>query len=335
MKTILVTGGGGYIGSELTEALVKEGYRVRVFDAFYFGKAHLMSLRGPLELIEGDVQTFDGSLFKEVDAVIHLAAISNDPMADYAPKLCYRVNTHATEQLAVKAKKMGVCRFIFASSCSLYHLPGGNSAIAKENSIIHPISHYSQSKYQAENALLELVDKTFSVTIFRMATVGGYSKRLKFDLAVNTMVKSVLVNAEIIVFDGSQYRPLIDIRDVVQTYLLALKAPIKKIRGQIFNLAYENYLVSDLAKRVEQTVGKRGKKIKILQRLAEYETKSYKVSTEKIRKVLNIKPSFSAEDTVEYLLQQIERFQITDFDNPLYNNFLWTRPILAKLNSSL
>lgn len=333
-KTILVTGGAGYIGSELTQELLNLGYRVKIFDSFYFGKKHLESLRGKYELIAGDIRTLPRQLLDGVFAIIHLAAISNDPMADFAPKLCHEVNTKATERLAILAKEAGVVRFIFASSCSIYHHDKKNSQVFTENDAVHPKAQYSVSKYLAEQVLLQLSGKNFVITVIRMATVGGYSRRLKFDLAVNTMVKSALTSGEIIVFDGSQYRPLIDIRDVTKAYLTILETPTKKIQNQIFNLAYDNYLVTDLASQVSLPLKALGRPVKIIRRKASYDIKSYRVSAEKIRRI-GVRPQFSVDKTALQLLQEIKKRNIKDFDNPIYNNFLWSKDILARLSSSL
>lgn len=331
MKTILVTGGGGFIGSILVQKLLStKRYRVRIFDTFYFGKKHLVGLSGPVEIIEGDIRSMTKRHLDGVDAVIHLAAISNDPTADFAPGICFKVNTQATKKLALLAKKQGVDRFIFASSASIYHGSNDKQHLHREGDSVKPVTHYSLSKYQGEKHLWELQDQHFAVTIVRMATVGGYSPRMKFDLAVNTMVKTALSEGVIWVYGGSQYRPLIDIRDVTDAYLKILTAPKAKVAGELFNLSFDNFLISRLAEEIASKLVSLGKRVRVKKQIPKFEVKSYQISSEKIKKILSFQAKYSPIQTVLDVVKQIESRKLTDLDNPKFYNMAWMKPILEK-----
>lgn len=320
MSHILVTGGAGYIGSVLVPKLIKRDSKVRLFDQFYFGDGHLRNLGNGLESIKGDIANPPEKLLDNIDTVIHLAALSNDPMANFAPKLNLEVNTEATATLAKLAKQRGVKRFIFASSCSVYHQNLRNTRLNIESSSVNPREHYSRSKYLAEKAILPLADDDFTLAILRKATVVGYSPRLRFDLVVNAMVKTALTAGKIIVYDGSQYRPLIDVRDVADAYVAILKAPRHKINGQVFNLVHKNYNVLALAKRVTGALKNLLGKVIPIEVRKEVKDRTYRVSAAKINRTLGFKPRFSIEQSVKSLVDYISEKPDLDFNDPFYYN---------------
>ena len=307
MKHILVTGGGGYIGSFLVSNLLTQGYKVRVFDSFYFGKESLKNLKGPLEIVEGDIREIQLSALHEIDAVIHLAAFSNDLMANVFPQLTYEVNTLATERLAQLAKQARVQRFIFASSASIYHtdkkIKGGHT----ETDLVKPEGHYSVSKHLAEKKVLAEADEAFKVIVFRMATVNGVSPRMRFDLVINAMTKSALERGKIFVFSGHQSRPVIDIRDVVRAYLLALTCTFDTTVQPIFNIAYKNYTILQLAREVTRCLAKSGISTSLICSNPKQKSKTYSVSTKKIYNAFNFTALFSPSDTIKELVKRFKK----------------------------
>src|SRR6266536_367694 len=193
-KRVLVTGGAGYLGSVLVPWLLDDGYRVDVFDRMLFGRETLDSVaeHPRLTVIEGDLTRLgeQNGFLEGVEAVIHLGAFSNDPTCDLSPELTQRVNFDATTELARRAARAGVRRFLFASSCSVY---GSNpSPVVDEQSELHPVSLYAKKKAEAEAALFALPAPGMSITAFRMATLYGLSPRMRFDLAINLMVMNAV-----------------------------------------------------------------------------------------------------------------------------------------------
>lgn len=333
-NSILITGGAGYIGSLLTAALAKKGHNVKVYDQFYFGKEPLQHLNGFVTRVKGDIRNLPNDLFENVSSVIHLAGLSNDPTAEFNPKANFEINTEATVRLANAAKKSGVKRFIFASSASIYDLGLEKKHNMKnEKSKVNPKAAYSLSKRKAEKSLLKFSDKNFCVTSLRKGTVFGFSPRMRYDLVVNTMVKNALSKGKIIVFcKGLQWRPLVDISDAVSAYELALEAPFKKINGEIINISLDNFLMKDLANIVQKTLKKYfGLNINVLFEQDDRKDRSYKVSTEKAKKLLGFSPKRSIEESVIDLVKKIQKGIFNDFENPLYYNIRWMQPILKNL----
>lgn len=321
---ILVTGGAGYIGSVLCEKLVASGKKVRIFDRFYFGKKHLSSLGRSVDLVTGDIRKFDSKYLSGVDSIIHLAALSNDPTAEFNPKANWEINYLASKKLAADAKRAGIRKFIFASSCSVYY-----TKIAKlkktfdEQAAVDPKAPYSLSKRMAEQALLSLSDKNFAPVILRAGTVYGFSKRMRYDLVVNTMVKDAISKRTIMVLArGEQWRPLVDINDLVKTYMTVVDAPEYKVASQIFNVVFDNFKVREIARNVQKALD--GKTRVQIDKLQNYlNDRSYKVSGEKLTKVLGIKPKIGIEDSVRNLVRNVRKFRYDNWDHPKYYNISW------------
>lgn len=328
--TVLVTGGGGYIGAVLTEELVKTGFDVRVLDTFYWGKESLDHLKGKIKIIQGDIRDIKGQILKGVFAVAHIAGLSNDPMAEFAPKANFEINTKATIRLAKLCRAQGVRKFIFASSASIYYNGiTSNPKIQDEESPVSPKAAYSLSKRLAEVGLLKLKSKSFCPIIFRQGTVFGYSPKMRYDLVVNTMLKDALFKNKIaITGGGSQFRPLIDVIDIARAYIVALKAPEEKVSGQIFNLAYDNYKISDLARLVKSTIEK-NLKVKIKLEIANSfkKDRSYRISTEKIKKTLLWQPSISVEESVATMISKLKN-QEANYAHPKFYNIEWMKLLL-------
>ena len=212
-QLILVTGGAGYIGSVLSQRLLDRGYRVRILDRLYWGRGPIAHVIDQVELVEADVRDMPATALDGVDAVIHLAGLSNDPTAEYDPAANWQMNAIATETLARNCVDRDVERLVFASSCSLYDgLPPGMHG---ENAPIEPRGAYATSKRYGEEAILSLVDKGLCPAILRNGTVYGCSPRMRFDLVVNTFVKDALLKGQLSLHGGGwMWRPLVDVRDV-------------------------------------------------------------------------------------------------------------------------
>lgn len=326
---ILVVGGAGYVGSVLVRELLEKGYAVKVLDRLFFGDHGIKEIRDRIELITSDIRVIDPAILDDVQSIINISGLSNDPTAEYNPKANFEMNTVATEKLAIMAKEKGIKRHVFASSCSVYYVPVGVDAedvLLYEDATIDPKAAYSKSKFEAEKRLLELVDDNFCPVILRKGTIFGFSPRMRYDLVVNTFIRFALSKGFLnLHYGGEMWRPLIDIHDVANAYILALEAPEEKVQGQIFNIASRNYRVSELALKVYQILNDHNKEVKIQSDYRYKGVRSYRVSTEKAEDILGFKPKIELEESILNMLEKIEEYGYTDFDNPRYSNILWMR----------
>ncbi len=329
---ILVTGGAGYVGSVLVKKLVSEGLKVRVFDKFYFGEQPLLALSSKIEIVKGDIREFPQSVLDGIESVIHFAGLSNDPTSEFNPEANHQINTEATIKLAQAAKKKGVARFIFASSCSIYDFFNGDDEIRDEEAYVKPVVPYSLSKYNAEQGTRKLADKDFCVTILRKGTVFGYSPRMRFDLVVNTMVKDAFSKKTInVVNDGLHWRPLVDVSDVANAYSLVLGAPAALINNQIINISLGNFQIKDIARTIQETLRRDfGLDAKIENIKFEGKIRSYRVDNKKAKKLLGFSAKVTIEESVKTIAGHIKDGDTSDFANPIYYNIDWMRPILEK-----
>jgi|SRR3989344_174421 len=329
---ILLTGGAGYIGSVLTSKLLESGYKVRIFDRFFFGRDHLPKHRN-LELVWGDIRTFDEKNLFAVDCVIHLAALSNDPTAEFNPKANHEINFLATKRLAAFAKRAGVKKFIFASSCSVYYTTSKSmrGKLFDESSKVSPKAPYSNSKWLSENALLSMKSPTFSPVILRAGTVYGFSPRMRFDLVVNTMTKDALSKKSIIVTaKGMQWRPIVDIDDLSRAYILTVESPKEMVSGQVFNILYDNFQVREIAGQIRKALNGNAK-VHIDNVMTNFVDRSYRASFKKAERVLKFRAKKSPESSVREMVRLIRKNKMTDFDNPKYYNINWMLT-LAEIN---
>jgi len=329
MKKVLIVGGAGYVGAVLSWELLERGYAVKILDRLYYGEDGLRDIRDRVELVVGDMRVVDPSIFEDVHAVINIGGLSNDPTAEYNPKANYEMNTVATKMLAEMSKSRGVRRYIYGSSCSIYDRGVGEEAkdiVLDEESEVNPRAAYSRSKYEAEKMLLGMVNADFCPIILRKGTIYGFSPRMRYDLVVNTFVKDALCKGYITVFYGGEmWRPLIDIRDVARAYIVCLEAPEKEVKGQIFNVSYSNFRISELALRVRESLKEIGIEIKAKVDYSYRGVRSYRVSTKKIEHVLGFNSLISVEDSVKDMVDKIQRYGYTDFDNPKYYNIRWMK----------
>jgi nucleoside-diphosphate-sugar epimerase len=308
---ILITGGAGYIGSVLVPELIKEGHEVKVVDLLWFGN----NLPKGTTVIEKGTEDITEEDLKGIDAIIHLAGLSNDPMAEFQPLTNYIVNAAQTAYLAQKAKECKVSRFIYASTCSVYGFTGAEK-FSVEDDIPTPQYPYGISKLMAERALLALMDTYFSVIILRKGTIGGFSPRMRYDLVVNTMVKSALKDNKITVKNASLWRPIIDIQDVCEAYKLALKGEA----WGIFNILERNYTIKELGLAVADAIEETGKSRPLVEIYERFDMRNYRASGQKARDYLGFDPEFTVKDTVKELVERVNNKEVSDFDNPNYYN---------------
>ncbi len=322
---ILVTGGAGYIGAVAIRELLNHGFAVRVVDKFLFGNEGLEEIENRIEIIQGDLCQFDPAWLDDVDGVIHLAGLSNDPMAEFNPEANKKLNTEATAILGEHCKRKGIKRFIFASSCSIYDRGLlAEDVLQDEESPVEPRAAYAVSKYEAERALLRLAGDDFSPTILRQGTVYGWSPRMRYDLVVNTFVKSAFDKGVLTVHCGGEmWRPLIDVTDLAHAYVICLQADLNIVGGQIFNLSYKNYRILELAHWVRKVFRENGMDVDIEVEYGSTKGRSYRVSTKKTERVLGFHPQVSVEDAIQVMVSKIQSGVHADFHNPRYYNIQW------------
>jgi nucleoside-diphosphate-sugar epimerase len=294
MRKVMVLGGGGYVGSVLCPTMVERGYTTMAYDTFYFGFETL-----PREVwrVQGDIRDFD--LLKRsligVDAVIHLACISNDPSFDLNPSLGESINWKCFPIICQLIKEAGVQRFIFASSSSVYGVKDG---VVSEDVECSPLTDYSRFKLKCEEHLRNADMGDTKWTIIRPATVCGWSPRLRLDLVVNALAISAIVENQIKIFGGKQLRPNIHIKDMVKAYLTLLEAPVEKIHGQIFNAGSWNASLAELAGCVEESLG--FPKVDNVY-VDTNDNRSYHIDSTKFKEVLGFEPDFHVRQAVKEL----------------------------------
>lgn len=310
-KTILVAGAGGYLGTVLVDKLLLEGYSVVALDRFYFGDVyHSYGTKNKLKVIKLDVRSVPDKYLKDVWAVINLAAISNDPASELDPKLTQDINYLGAVNLAKQAQRLGVSRYIFASSCSVY---GHSEDLLIETSKLSPVSEYARSKIRAEKEILELKGKHFCPIVLRMGTLHGLSpKRMRFDLIVNIMTLHAWKNNKIhIMGGGKQWRPLLHVEDAAQAYILVLKhTKLEQICGEIFNVGSEeaNYQVYQIASLFKEFFPS----VQIEDTPDDPDKRNYRVSFKKILDTLDYRTKYGVKDSIRSIKQALEVGAVKD-----------------------
>jgi nucleoside-diphosphate-sugar epimerase len=323
---VLVTGGGGYIGLELCRLLLENGDSVRIVDRFFFGRAPLQSLAegsgGRLTYVAGDVRELDDAWLDEIDAVSHLAGLSNDPTAEYNPDANWQMNAVATARLAEACKRRGIERFVFGSSASLYD--GIGPGMFDEDTPVQPRGAYSLSKKYAEDALLRLADERFSPTILRQGTVYGWSPRMRFDLVVNTFLKDAITSGKLYLHGGGwQWRPLVDVSDVARAHILCLNAPLAVVRGELFNVLQENYQVRQLAMLVSGSLSLHGRHIRLEEAPLPKLVRDYRMSNLKMTQRLGFTPTVTVLESIDVMLAKLPVDDVAWLSNPRWYNIAW------------
>lgn len=316
---VLITGHRGYIGTHAIDVFQAGGYHVTGIDVGLYDGYEFSDPAQANDDITADIFTVTPDMLKGVDAVVHLAAISNDPMGDLDPALTHRINTDGTLHVAEAAKAAGVPRFLFASSCSIYGAAGDTAL--DESASFNPVSAYAESKINAEAGLMKLNDDSFAVTCLRNATAQGHSPRLRVDLVVNNLLSYALTINEVkLLSDGTSWRPLIHCRDIARAFLALASAPIEKVRGLAVNVGgnEENYQVRQVAEIVHSRVP--NSEITIADK-AVNDPRNYRVSFDLLNQVV---PDFQvkygvpkAVDIMNEQFQQRPNFK-EEFDNGRY-----------------
>jgi nucleoside-diphosphate-sugar epimerase len=314
-RTVLVTGGAGYVGSVTVPKLLEAGHRVKVLDLYIYGDVlddhpRLVQIRGDIR----DRETLDAAM-RGCDAVIHLACISNDPSFELDPALGKSINFDAFDGLVDSAKAAGVSRFVYASSSSVYGVKREDNVT--EDLPLEPLTDYSRFKAECERVLLEAREPGFTALVLRPATVCGYGPRLRLDLTVNILTTHAVHNRKITVFGGSQLRPNIHIADVAELYVRSLEWPDAKIDGGVFNAGYENHSVSEIAQMVRNIVGEDVE----IEMSPTDDLRSYQISSQKIERELGFRPRHTIEDAVRDLVNAFEEGAVPDAltDSRYYN----------------
>ena len=308
-EVILVTGGAGYIGSVLIPTLIDEGYHVKCLDRFFLGDEFLSQekFRGKLDLIKDDIRRFDPKILSDVNYVLDLAALSNDPAGDLDQQKTFDINHKGRNRVAKLSKECGVSRYILASSASIY---GQQDDVVDENSSVKPLTAYSKANRSAEIDNLLLSDDDFTVTALRFSSVYGVSPRMRFDTAVNKMVLDLFSKGKIFASGKENKRPFIFIKDVVKAYLTTINSSKNKIAGEIFNVGSntQNITMESLA---NQIVGVIAKPCEItVQETNDH--RSYFSSFDKIKDVLWFTTDYEIKDGVIEIYQALVNKNISD-----------------------
>ncbi|MDA0667162.1 MAG: SDR family oxidoreductase [Planctomycetota bacterium] len=327
---VLITGHRGYIGAHAIDVFQARGHQVMgvdigLYDGVEFGTPAVAD-----EDLTLDVFDITPDMLKGVDAVIHLAAISNDPMGDLDPRITHHINTGGTMHVARAAKAAGVPRFLFASSCSIYGAAG--DTILDEGAAFTPVSAYAESKVNAEAQLTELESSDFAVTYLRNSTAYGQSPRLRTDLAVNNLLAfAVSINEVKLLSDGSSWRPLVHCRDIARAFCALSEAPIEDVRGLAVNVGGndDNYQICEVAEIVHDNV--KGSEITIAE-TAVPDPRNYRVNFDLLTKTL---PEFKLEWSVRSAVpvmyteyKERENFS-SEFENGRYTRLITLQSKMA------
>lgn len=297
---VMVTGHKGYIGAVLVPMLLERGHEVSGMDTDLFAQCTFTGGLADVPNVRGDIRDAEKKDLEGIEAVIHLAALSNDPLGNYRPTLTEEINEKGAIRVAQSAKDAGVQRFLFASSCSTYG--ASNEAFLDENAVFNPVTPYGLSKVKVEQALAKLADESFSPTYVRASTAYGVSPRLRFDVVVNNLTAWAFTKGLVYLkSDGTPWRPQVHVEDICQAYIAALEAPQELIHDAAFNVGStcENYQIREIAEMVKAVVP--GSEIEFAPD-AGPDTRCYRVDCNKIARTLH---SFKPQWTVRRGIQQL------------------------------
>lgn len=323
MEKILITGNLGYIGMVLTKILLDEGYFIKGVDTEFFNDKLLFTQNYDKEFVQltKDIRLLEKKDIDGINHIIHLAALSNDPLGELNPNLTNEINLNASIRLAKIAKQAGVKKFLFSSSCSIYGQTNNKSLIEEDK--MNPLTAYAKTKVACEKKLSELADDTFSPVFLRNGTAYGISPNMRFDLVINNLMGWAFTTKEIkILSDGRAWRPIVHVQDISNAFFACLKAPRDDIHNQAFNVGVnsENYQVRDMASEIKQQMT--DCEIKILGK-DNPDQRNYIVNFDKINKILKF---FSPKwDIKKGISEILNKFEEINFNSKLFQDRHFTR----------
>uniref|UniRef100_A0A6H1ZAY7 Putative NADH dehydrogenase n=1 Tax=viral metagenome TaxID=1070528 RepID=A0A6H1ZAY7_9ZZZZ len=307
---VMITGISGYIGSVLAKMMHTKGWDIVGVDATYYGDPYAGKMYG---VSRKDIRDITLADLHNINAVVHLAALSNDPLGELNPALTYDINYYATVQLAVRAEHAGVERFVFASSCSVY---GQSEEELIETSPLNPLTAYARSKVNSEEALLKIDSSSFSPIILRGGTAYGFSPNMRFDLMVNNLVGGAITRKEIVLnSDGNAWRPVVHVKDIARAVIAVLESPKDSVHNQIFNVIPqgENYTVREIAKKVAESYD-----YKVSYGSTDPDSRSYRVSAGKIHSMIkSYQPKYSLSDGIAELFAKFGNLTSEQFEKQM------------------
>ena len=332
-KSVLITGGAGYVGSLLTPQLLDLGYQVTVYDIMYCGDEFLPKENRNLKVVQGDIRDMArlSKALKGIEAVINLSCISNDASFELDERLSTSINLDAFEPMVIAAKQAGVKRFIYASSSSVYGV--SESPDVTEDHPLVPLTLYNKYKGMCEPLLWKHHSPKFVCVTIRPATLCGYAPRQRLDVSVNILTNHAINAGKITVFGGSQKRPNLHIQDMCDLYKLLLDVPDEKIAGHTFNAGFQNLSIMEIAliaKRVVQREFPEKGDIPIVTTPTD-DVRSYHVNSDKIRQVLGFQPKHNVEDAVRDLCKA---FKAGKLPNSLQDTFYFNVRRLKELKAA-